>query len=295
MNKDISENIPPSVSVVIPTLGGTILKKTVKCLNAGSLVPDEIIICIPEDKEDSIRLSEFNNIKIIKTPFYGQVRQRAEGFKNSTADIVLQLDDDIELEHNCLNTLVNTLLASGPKSCVGPIMYNRDTGKTVSFSSSKKWIDKLYYWIINGNKGFVPGTISKAGTGIGHFVNSNTAPYYKTEWLAGGCIAHYRDNLITDNYYPFNGKAFCEDLIHSVLLRQNGCSLILEPGARCGVDIPVNHDLNLWQYISLQYKGYKANRYFVRLNKNSLFRMNLYYLLLVFNHAARMVRKKILA
>ena len=284
----------PSVSVVIPTLGGQVLVNTINKLNAGTLVPNEIIICIPKD-EVSPRLS-FNkkNIKILQTPFYGQVGQRAEGFKHAISEIVIQIDDDINVEQNCIRQLVDTLLETGPDSCVAPLMYNNINGESVAFSSKKKWLNRFFYWIINGNNRVQPGTISRAGTGIGHFYDSESNRYYETEWLAGGCVAHYRKNLITEDYYPYSGKAFCEDLIHSVLLKRKGCRLILEPRARCGIEVQQTNNLTLREYVSLQYQGYMANRYFVKMNNNSIIRLNIYYFLLVINHAIRIVRKKLI-
>ena len=36
----------------------------------------------------------------------------------------------------------------------------------------------------------------------------------------------YRENLIFEDYYPFQGKAYFEDVIHSILWKKKGIKLI---------------------------------------------------------------------
>ena len=38
-----------TLSVVIATLGGEILFDTVKSINEGTVVPDEVLLCVPEE------------------------------------------------------------------------------------------------------------------------------------------------------------------------------------------------------------------------------------------------------
>ena len=56
------------------------------------------------------------------------------------------------------------------------------------------------------------------------------------DWLPGGCILHYKNQLITSNFYPLDGKAFCEDLMHSLFLRRNGTRLNVTKKARVMCD-----------------------------------------------------------
>ena len=45
--------------------------------------------------------------------------------------------------------------------------------------------------------------------------------YAVHEWLSGGAVIHYKKNLILNNYYPYNFyKSFCEDILHSLILRK---------------------------------------------------------------------------
>lgn len=90
------------LSVVIATLGGGSLKKTIEHLNAGSVVPFEILICIPMENSAKVDDLFFDNVRVIKTACSGQVSQRSVGFKRSTGRFVLQLDDDMFVEKKCL-------------------------------------------------------------------------------------------------------------------------------------------------------------------------------------------------
>jgi len=54
--------INPTVSVVIPTLGGAQLSKTIATINAGSFVPDEILVCIPGQYSENLKSIEDSNI-----------------------------------------------------------------------------------------------------------------------------------------------------------------------------------------------------------------------------------------
>ena len=80
------------------------------------------------------------------------------------------------------------------------------------------------------------GTISKSGNNFGYDINYMRNEIVKVDWLAGGCVLHHKKNLVTTNYYPFSGKAYCEDLIHSVLLRNNKINLYLTKNVICNLE-----------------------------------------------------------
>ena len=55
------------LSVVIATLGGIPLKKTIRALQNSSIKPTEILICIPNSTELVETIDFSDNIKIIRT------------------------------------------------------------------------------------------------------------------------------------------------------------------------------------------------------------------------------------
>jgi hypothetical protein len=73
------------VTVVIVTLGGESLGDTVRAVNSGSLVPAEVLVCIPRTRRDTVDwlASRWSNLEIIPTIAAGQVLQRIEGFKRA--------------------------------------------------------------------------------------------------------------------------------------------------------------------------------------------------------------------
>lgn len=227
----------PEVSVVIATLGGGSLKATIEKLNTGSLAPKEILIAIPEDIADSVEAFATGNVSIVKVPGWGQVRQRAYGFSQVKYPYVLQIDDDVELEKLCLQRLVNFICDRKDVS-VCPSLLDHITGKPSEHLSKPKedsgFLHRILFLVINGRKGYQAGKISLAGVNMAHDASA-TEPY-EVEWVPGGCVLHTKDNLVTYNYYPFNGKAFSEDLFHSVILRRKGVKLYHLPSATVQLD-----------------------------------------------------------
>jgi hypothetical protein len=116
-------------------------------------------------------------------------------------------------------------------------MYDTSTNECIhKFPTGLKGlIMNLFLYIIAGakwGKGRM-GTISKAGTNYGVDPQYISSSEYEVDWLPGGCVLHNQASLYRDNYYPFVGKAYCEDLIHSCLLKNGGTNLFVIPNAKC--------------------------------------------------------------
>ena len=95
-----------TISVVIPTIGTRDLFPTLSSLNNSSIKINEIIISAPFNNSlNKNKLQKVKNVKIYISKFKGQVLQRIEGFKIAKGEIVVQLDDDIILEKDCLELL----------------------------------------------------------------------------------------------------------------------------------------------------------------------------------------------
>lgn len=266
------------VSVVIATLGGDSLHETIKKINSGTVVPDEIIISIPEQYFFRVNGLKYENIKVLKTLIKGQVAQRVIGFKEAAGDFVLQVDDDILLNESCIEELIKTLKSNGRKSVAGAAFYEVSTDKPLYKKIEKnKILQNLYYWLVNGKDGYMQGIIDKAGMSIGVNYTTLTEDEFMVEWLAGGCVAHYKDNLILEDFYPYKGKAYCEDLIHSYLLSSVGCKLVVNKYAKCHIDIFRSHELSFNEYWDFFKSDYKARAYFVGLSDKSLLRMHFHY------------------
>ena len=116
-----------NVTVVIPTIGEKALFQVVNSLVKNNNIIKEIIIVIPKFYYNKIELIQFDNIvKIIKTDFKSQVKQRILGFRSAKYEFVLQLDSDILLEKNCMSLMCDYLTSKGKNSAISfrPIIKN---------------------------------------------------------------------------------------------------------------------------------------------------------------------------
>ncbi len=256
-----------SVSVVIPTLGGDCLIDTIVQLNKGTVTPDEILVCIPSDdafKTDGI---VFSNVKIIKTVCRGQVSQRIEGFKKVNNKYVMQLDDDITVDEYCIEILLETIKQYGPNASVAPSFIDLSTGCSVYKKPNRnRTINSIYYWLMNGDRGYQPGKIDRSGTPVGIDAKAISTDIAETEWLAGGCVMHSRDNLVLDNYYPFKGKAFSEDVIHSLILRNKNIQLFINTRAICLLEIIPSTANTFTQLLANIKSDYRARKYYLAMD-----------------------------
>ena len=268
------------LSVVVATLGGDTLTETIEHLNRGIVIPAEIFVCIPEEDAFRVEGLSFRNVRIIKTPCRGQVAQRAYGLQCVRQLLVLQLDDDVALQPEDLYKLIQALYQLGHGNAVAPIY--RDTMSGHSAVECHRGIvgrlQSLYVFLVcdapwGTNR---MGVISPAG--IGYYVDEkHCGPgLFETQWQPGGCVLCYRKDLITENYYPFAGKAYCEDLIHSLLWRKRGVRLWALPSAYC-MTLIIPEPFS-W---SVAKADMRARYYVVRLCGGKAWRLILWYLIYI--------------
>ncbi len=282
------------VSIVIPTLGGESLLGTINQLNRGTVVPAEILVCIPTKEAAKLhtKYEQFSNVKIVITSFRGQVAQRIFGFKLAAYDFVLQLDDDILVDTGCIESLITAQIMHGPKSAVAPSLRSVSNGNSFYRAPTNRLLLDIYYWILNGSIGYKPGCLTKAGTNVGVDPDINCDYIVETEWLPGGCVLHHRDNLILENFYPFSGKAYSEDIYHSHYLRCAGVKLITTSRANCSVDDPKKcQEMTLNELKKYIISDYVARKFFVKLSGRSFIRMHIYYFIFVSRCLIGMVRR----
>ena len=120
------------------------------------------------------------------------------------------------------------------------MIFSNITKKVYSFLSSecnvyKNFQKKVIIWILNGSDGYQPGLISKGGVGFGYDETSNVN---NTEWLPGCCIMHETKNLILENFYFWDGKAYSEDLYHSFYLKEKGVQMTFDKNSKLYVEFP---------------------------------------------------------
>ena len=278
------------VSVVIPTLGGDFLAKTIQFLNNGSVVPDEILICIPKGYEENISEINHSNIQVLITKVKGQVAQRAEGFKAVKNQLVMQLDDDILVSKNLVKNLIVVLKSRSEKSVAAPGYFALNSGDSLHRKPSIGAFYRIYLFLINGNVNYVEGSVSSAGLNFGVDTTLITQDVLEVDWLPGGCLMHRKENLIVENYFPLKGKAYCEDLIQSYLLQTNGVKLLISKEAQCWTQLDSTYQ-SFSQLLKNKFDELRKRKYFVRLSGGSLARMYVFFWLNLAYSAAKHLNK----
>ena len=209
------------ISVVIPTIGSKHLNKTLDLLFKQTIAPKEIILVVPKEYKKKINIVNKKNILIIFTDKKGQVYQRSIGFKKAKYEYVMQLDDDIFLTNtDLISKLVKILLKIGNDSVVAPVLKEINK-KTYEYGILKLVIIRLYNYFIRGSKKFYDnfGDISSLGIPCPQ-IKFPKKKYIQTDWLPGGCVMSKNANLVTEDFYPFEGKAYSEDILHSIIRKK---------------------------------------------------------------------------
>ncbi len=273
------------MTVVMATLGGETLGETIAQLNRGTVFPAEILVCIPEKEAPRTAGLRFPNVRVIVTDCRGQVAQRAIGFQNASYDVVMQLDDDIRVNESCLSYLLETLHAYAPHVAVAPALDEKSDVKLARMENG--FFLKAFYLLINGRAGYRMGTVSRAGAEFSCDPSKVGGGVYDVEWVPGGCVLHFRENLIKKNYFPFRGKAYCEDLMHSYYLIKKGVRLKFDARATCSLESNPLADSGIKEVVKTISGDYRARKYFVRISSRSILRMHLFYLALVFNYLVK--------
>jgi len=278
-----------NLSVVIPTLGGIQLEETIAALQNSSIRPMEILICMPESNELLADIDLFDNIKIIRTKKKAQVYQRVTGFIAAKGDFVLQLDDRVVVKNDAIEKLVYCLKGLDNKAAITATLLKEGTDQSVFSRGHNNIIRKFSDWIINGKIGYKPGFLTLSGLACGFDLIDKTQEKIETEWLPGACVLHRSENLITQDYFPFSGKAYSEDLIHSHLLRESGVKLYV-----CNIAIIYVRLITYPDSIIELYRQYRSTKYFVSLQRKRFLRLNLFYFLRLIQISGRISYKAIL-
>jgi glycosyltransferase involved in cell wall biosynthesis len=274
-----------NISVVIPSLGGD-LCDILDSINSSSVYPDEVIVCLPNHSHFVKNANRYENLTVIYAERYGQVYQRIVGFHQARGDYIFQADDDILLDKQCLEKLVNSLEELPKASTISPCVF--DIHGEPFYKNSNTILLATYYYLVNGRHGYKPGGVTLAGTNIGVIPSDVTSNLVKVEWQPGGCVMHRRENLVLEDFYPYKGKAYCEDLIHSFLLRQAGVGLFVNTHAKCTAFLNPRPSL-----LNELVPDFKIRLYFVNMADLSKVRMLIHYMIYIIRSlAVTFVNKK---
>lgn len=272
-----------NISVVIPTLGENTLKKIIYSLNNGSLIPKEIILSVPKNKLHKIKhLRTIENIVINITTFSSQVFQRCSGFRIAKSKFVLQLDSDIVVKKKTLEILLRELISLGDKSSISPstgtFFHKKNFLKKVLFGYFIKREKKLDVWDTWYDNDF-----------------NDFKKIIKVKWLPGGCVLHYKKNLILVNYYPYpNCKAYDEDLLHSYYLYKKKINLYYSNSTKVD-NLNSKHYLhnNLFELLDYIKKVFLIKHFIMKKCKGTSLYFYIWYIVWIVNEFKRYLKKKI--
>jgi hypothetical protein len=268
----MEERNSTDVSVVIATLGGDFLRKTIDALMSGSLPPREILICIPVEHALKTQHLATEVVKILAIEIRGQVKQRAYGFTQVKHAFVLQLDDDTQVEKDSLRDMVNILQELGPRNAIGPIYYGPRSGVCIH-PLQNGFIKNVFDCVVCaapwGRKKM--GVLTSLGLNYGVDDKHANDRLVETGWLPGACVLAHKNELVTEDYFPFSGKAYCEDIIHSFFKKQKGTRLWVATNIRVYTDEPVSR-LDK----SIVDKEIPIRRYYVSLSNGPMWRLYIY-------------------
>lgn len=265
------------ISIVIATLGSDVLKNTIAHINEGNAIPAEILICIPETESKNIKWAiSISNIHVIELPFRGQVAQRAVGLTKASYPYVMQLDDDVILPPDTVRALYESLIKRGPGNIIAPFFRLQKTGEVCTSNTNNFWslMRSCFISLVCGVKFGEnrSGKISLSGIGFGVQMKTCETNLVESEWLPGGAALCHKADLITYNYYPFSGKAYSEDLIHSILWRRQGCRLWTALDVSAMIDI--TEELFAWNSVMARYR---AHAYVAQMIGGNIWRTRLWF------------------
>jgi glycosyltransferase involved in cell wall biosynthesis len=227
------------LSVVIATLGDVWVERTIDSLLNSSVIPDEILICIPDDREANVAHLRTDVVKVILTGVKGQVKQRAVGFRRARHSLVMQLDDDILLEKETISKLVTDIQQLGKGNVISPVYYGKKTGKCIHQLPTGMLKNVFDVIICDAKWGKQKmGTVTPTGINYGVDDMLCKTELMQTQWLPGGCVLSFREDLIMDDFFPFEGKAYCEDIFHSFYRKQEKIKMWVASRVKVFIDEP---------------------------------------------------------
>ncbi|MAR25866.1 MAG: hypothetical protein CMC50_00330 [Flavobacteriaceae bacterium] len=268
------------LTIIIPSLLSTINQRWIKQINRFNKQKINIIISIPPNLSKKNKfINKFDKgILIIRSNKKGQVNQRQYAYKFIKTDYLMHMDDDIFISIKNLKILLNQFYNLPTKSSIAPRVIFKNDNKQSFF---KKYLNLLLY----NDPRPRPGTISKSTFEVPHnlSIDSNKAIEI-VDWIPGGISIINKKHIIKEQYFNFEGKAYCEDLMHSNLLKKNGIKLFISNKSFYKTE-PQNYtDLKIKDFNKFIKNDFKARNYYRKAIKNPFVPFLIAYCLLIINY-----------
>lgn len=210
------------VSLIFATIGNDSIFNIFEQLNNSEYIKKtQIIVSLPPDSfnfklkvENYFNNNSQFNYKVFLSHAKGQVAQRSFAIKKNKSDIIIQLDDDLSITSDVIDSLIKEIKFLGPGYAIAPKI-----SPAISFYSFPV-LKKLLYIILykRKNKNLTDGGILHGGIALYPSIFSDN--HTEVEWLPGGCVCYHKSDALYDDYFPFKGKAYYEDVIASILRKK---------------------------------------------------------------------------
>ena len=274
------------LTIIIPSLLSHINSRWIAQVNEFNQKKINIIICIPPNlsKKNKFVNKFEKDILIIISDKKGQVNQRQFSYKFVKTDYVMHMDDDTFINIKNLKILLNQFEKLPRKSFIAPRLIIKNEIKTKLLL--KKFKSLLLYNQLNPRA----GTISKSTFEVPHnfSIDSNKA-IESVDWIPGGISIIRKENIIQNKYFNFEGKAYCEDLIHSNILKNNGVQLFISNKSFYSTQLINYKDLNTKDFIKFIKNDFQVRNYYRKSINNPLIPFFNVYLLLIINYLLRKI------
>ena len=257
------------ITIIIPSIAKNLTRKWVNKINYFSKKGIKIIISIPAylDISKTYKIGFCRDISIVKSKSIGQVAQRQFGYKFCKTKFVLLMDDDIDITIKDIKSLLKIYAEMPENSCLSPYLaiYNHS-------NENNLLIKKLKYLFLYSDLNPNAGSIAKSSFPVPHnFRNNKNLPFLKeVDWLPGGIMLLKKNYLIKENYFNFKGKAYCEDLINSHLLKQNGIKLFITNKINFKTNVKSYRQMSLKEFLIYIYNDLKIRNHYRKIIKNKL-------------------------
>tara|TARA_Y100001968_G_C19431214_1_gene757109 strand:+ start:1842 stop:2714 length:873 start_codon:yes stop_codon:yes gene_type:complete len=224
-----------------------------------------IIISIPPEipVEDVYKRGFDKKVNIINSDLIGQVNQRYFAHKHSNTKFIMNMDDDIYIDLNNLNNLLVQYSKLPYKSCLAPKLFQ--SGKR----NKESRLLALFRNIFIYSSVLTPkaGSVACTSFPVPHRFNIDPSikKYEEVDWLPGGILILHRSDLLDYRYYKFRGKAYCEDLIFSFLIKNKGLRLYLATDSYYSTPEHQYYNLSGSEFINFIYHDFIARNYYRRL------------------------------
>ena len=264
------------LTIVVPSNLINIKKNWIKQINNYILSGIKVIISIPPDidKKEVFKRGFVNKINIINAESRGQVKQRYIAYKYCYSELIMHMDDDIMLDIRILKNLINDYSLLPEKSCLAPYLNE------YSNQEENNLLRRLKDTILFFGKSKKYGTVGISSFPI-PYKRFEETKYSEVDWIPGGLLLIRKKYCLYYDYFNLPGKAYCEDLIHSQLLKKKGVRLFISNTCSYYTKIAKYKDLSLSSFFSYIKNDFIARNYYRKIIKNPSLPMLIVYFFII--------------